>query len=336
MRRKMGITVRMTDKNRLYKTTAILFTVIFLTICPALCRAETVSGTDPKGRYSIWYLDASETGLKAAAYEPDAENKEAMVPELIGLLNGTETPSGCRRLLPDDVSILDSGMEGEVLILSFGPEYKTAGIAREVLARTGLVQPFPRVPGVRAVRIESDGQPLTDSKGNPLGDMTPDTFADLGVTDKEPYHYGTFTLYFTDKDGTMLLPETRTVYYKSSIPRARVALEQLADGPMEKDHYPTIPEDTTLLTVTDIDGVCYADFDRLFISHALNLPDEIVLYSVANTVIAATGAEKAEILVDGNTDAVFGAGETSLYTFFRWNEELIGAVPVGEAAESAG
>ena len=326
----------MTDKNRFFKTTVTILTAVLLMICPALCRAETVSGTDAKSSYSVWYLDTSETGLKTASYEPAAENKEAMVPELIGILNGTEVPSGCRRLLPEDVTILDSGMEGDVLILSFGPEYKTAGIAREILVRTGLVQTFTQVPGIRAVSIESGGQPLTDSKGNPLGDMTPDSFADLGVTDQEPYHYGTFTLYFTDKDGTMLLPETRTVYYKSSIPKARVALEQLADGPMEKDHYPTIPEDTALLTVTDIDGVCYADFDRLFISHALSLPDEIILYSVANTMIAATGAEKAEILVEGSTDTAFGTGETSLYTFFHWNEELIGALSGGKAEESAG
>ena len=89
----------MTDKNRFFKTTVTILTAVLLMICPALCRAETVSGTDAKSSYSVWYLDTSETGLKTASYEPAAENKEAMVPELIGILNGTEVPSGCRTVL---------------------------------------------------------------------------------------------------------------------------------------------------------------------------------------------------------------------------------------------
>ena len=320
--------------NALRGIVPVVLFVLALTGNVLCCHAESLAGGTVKNGYSVWHLDPSEVMLKRSEYKPETETKEAMVPELIEIFNSSEVPSGCRRLLPEGVSILDSGMEGDVLILSFGKEYKEAGIAREILMRASLVESFTQVPGVRAVRIETDGEPLRDSKGNSLGDMTADSFANLGATDEEPYHYGTFTLYFTNKDGTMLLPESRTVYYKSSIPRARVALEQLADGPIEKDHYPTIPEDTSLLSVTEIDGVCYADFDKLFVSHAMDLPDEIVLYSVANTLIASTGVEKTEILVDGNTEVSFGKGETSLYTFFRWNEELIGSAPPDEEEET--
>ena len=311
----------------------VIVLALILSTGSVSCHAENLSKGAINGGYFVWYLDSSEVMLKRVEYRPETETKEAMVPELIETFNSAEAPAKCRRVLPEGVSILDSGMEGDVLILSFGKEYKEAGIAREILMRASLVESFTQVPGVRAVRIETGGEPLTDSKGNPLEDMTADSFADLGATDEEPYRYGTFTLYFTNKDGTELLPESRTVYYKSSIPRARVALEQLADGPIEKNHYPTIPEDTTLLSVSEIDGTCYADFDRLFVGHALNLSDDIILYSVANTLIASTGVEKTEILVDGNTDVNFGSGETNLYTFFRWNEELIGTDPPEETAE---
>ena len=49
--------------------------------------------------------------------------------------------------------------------------------------------------------------------------------------------------------------------YKRSIPKERIVLEQLMKGPLEKGHYPTIPENTEVLNVTIADSLCYVAFD---------------------------------------------------------------------------
>ena len=151
--------------------------------------------------------------------------------------------------------------------------------------------------------------------------MSADTFVEVNSLDKDAYRYDTFTLYFADKDGKKLIPETRRVYYRRSIPKARVALEQLANGPMEKGNYPSISSSSTLLGVVLADGICYADFARNFTEQ---LPEgitpEMAVWSVAHTLIANTNVSKVEIMIDGKSEASFG--ELDLYQFFSWNEEL--------------
>ena len=93
------------------------------------------------------------------------------------------------------------------------------------------------------------------------GNMNADTSAEFTGTEPDAYCSNTFTLYFTDKSGQKLVKEQRTVRYKRSIPKERIVLEQLMKGPLEKGHYPTIPENTEVLNVTIADRICYVAFD---------------------------------------------------------------------------
>ena len=91
--------------------------------------------------------------------------------------------------------------------------------AREILVRAGVVKSFLQVPGITAVRFTVENEELLDSRGNPVGDMTEDTFAEFTGNEPDAYCSNTFTLYFTDKEGTHLVKEQRTVRYKRTIPR---------------------------------------------------------------------------------------------------------------------
>ena len=54
------------------------------------------------------------------------------------------------------------------------------------------------------------------------------------------------------------MKETRNVYYRRSLPKERVVLEQLAKGPMEEGHYATIPDSSLVLSViTDGQDLLY-------------------------------------------------------------------------------
>ena len=60
--------------------------------------------------------------------------------------------------------------------------------------------------------------------------MDNSSFVELWGDDRDAYRYDTFTLYFTDSTGEKLVEEERSVYYKRSLPRERVILEQLIKG----------------------------------------------------------------------------------------------------------
>ena len=188
---------------------------------------------------------------------------------------------------------------------------------------SGVNQPLLPA-GVQLVtyRLNESLLELTDSKGQAIGVIDGSTFVEMWGSDKDAYRYDTFTLYFTDKTGEHLVAEQRNVYYKRSLPRERVILEQLAKGPMVKGHYPTISQDTEILSVEVSDNVCYVDFSAAFVDSALDIPVNTMIYSVVNSLMDTTSAKKVQIFVEGNEEATLSDG-TSLYNLFGKNTNLI-------------
>ena len=99
-------------------------------------------------------------------------------------------------------------------------------------------------------------------------------------------------------------------------------LEQLIKGPMEKGHYPTLPENTEVMSVTTSDRVCYVNFSQAFSDAALDIPEKTIIYSVVNSVLAAVDADKVQISLNGQDDVSFGEN-TSIYYFIGWYTDLI-------------
>lgn len=287
------------------------------------CTVETQEGEkEGSSGYYFYYLDYEETQLKRQLYKPEEESAVFMLQDLVARLNARTLEGNNVNLLPKDVQIVSYNMEESVLVLGFNGEYSNMSLAREILVRTGLVKTFVQIPGITAVKFLVNGQEIKDTKGHAVGAMTAASFAEFAGSGREYYRYDTFTLYFTDKDGKKLIPEKRNLYYRRNIPRERVILELLAKGPMVKDHYPTISENAEVLSVMTADNVCYVDFDHVFRDYKLDVPAETVLYSVVNSLLAVSGAEKVQISINGEDEAMFD-DEISLYNFFEWNEDII-------------
>lgn len=283
--------------------------------------ARAESG-EAAGQYSFYYINTDETRLLTMNYKPQEDTAEFMLQDLMSRLSDSAVQLNGIHLLPADVKISSYEIQETVLQIEFNNRYNDMSRARELLARAGVVKTFLQVPGIDAVKFLVGKKELMDTKGQPVGEMNGGTFVEFSGTDDDSYRYDTFTLYFTDQSGEKLVAEERNVRYKRSIPRERVVLEQLAKGPMVKGHYPTVPEQTTVVSVLMADGVCYAEFDNVFIDYALDISKNVAVYSVVNSLLAATGMEKVEISVDGKAEIMFGEN-IDLYNYFTWNEDLI-------------
>ncbi|MDY5021501.1 MAG: GerMN domain-containing protein [Blautia sp.] len=272
--------------------------------------------------YYKYFVDSGESELIREIYEPEEETCETMLRELMTGLSEKETAGKGISLLPAEVNIESYEIVDDVLQISFNSKYSKVTRAREILMRVGIVKTFVQVPGISAVRFFVGKDELMNSRGEPVGEMGESTFAELSGSDRGAYRYDTFTLYFTDENGKKLLPEVRNVYYRRTIPRERVILEQLIKGPMEKDHYPTLPDEMTLLDVDISDRVCYAKFDSLFLECALEVTEEVAVYSVVNSLLSNIEADKVQILIDGKKEPVLGE-DMQLYNFFELNKSLV-------------
>ena len=298
-----------------------VFAAVLLLIIGGSGIYAQMSGQE-KSDYSFYYLNGDETRLISENYDPKENTTEYMLQELITRLNDEEQPSDKAKLLPEGVHIDSYEIRESLLHLEFNLRYSQMGRAREILTRNGIVKTFVQVPGINAVEIYVGKEELTDTKGQPVGILTAGSFVGMDGSDGETYSYDNLTLYFTDSTGTCLLKEIRSVYYKRTIPRERVILEQLAKGPMEKGHYPVISENTAVDNVITADGVCYADLNRAFLDSALDVSENVAVYAVVNSLLASGNAQRVRILVDGKKEEIYGEN-MQLYRFYSWNENLI-------------
>lgn len=300
----------------------MIITVLMLCLLAGGCSVEVQNDPNTQSVYYLYDISADETQLEKVAYNPEETTAEYMLKDMMQQMNQKEDDVERISLLPDDVQ-MNYSVEGEVLVVNFNSQYTQMSKAREILVRAGVVKTFLQVPGISAVRFTVENQDLTDSKGESVGEMTADTFAEFSGNEPDAYCSTTFTLYFTDKDGQNLVKEQRTVRYRRSIPKERIVLEQLMIGPMEKGHYPTIPENTEILDVTIADRICYVAFDRVFSSYALDVSEKIPVYSVVNTLLDALEADKVQITVGASDKLDIFGQKMSLYRFYEKNDKLV-------------
>lgn len=300
----------------------MIITVLMLCLLAGGCSVEVQNDPNTQSVYYLYDISADETQLEKVDYNPEETTAEYMLKDMMQQMNQKEDDVERISLLPDDVQ-MNYSVEGEVLVVNFNSQYTQMSKAREILVRAGVVKTFLQVPGISAVRFTVENQDLTDSKGESVGEMTADTFAEFSGNEPDAYCSTTFTLYFTDKDGQNLVKEQRTVRYRRSIPKERIVLEQLMKGPMEKGHYPTIPENTEVLDVTIADRICYVAFDRVFSSYALDVSEKIPVYSVVNTLLDALEADKVQITVGASDKLDIFGQKMSLYRFFFKNDKLV-------------
>lgn len=278
--------------------------------------------SEEESSYCLYYLNAGETELVEEPYSPEKETSDFMVQDLQKCLEEQISDTEKIRLLPEEVVINSCELQDGVLVIDFNRRYLKVSRAREILTRAGIVKTFLQIPGVQRVRFTVLGEALMDSKNKEIGDMTADTFLEYTGKDMNEYRYETFTLYFTDQSGEKLVEEQRNVYYKRTLSKERVVLEQLAKGPMEQGNYPTIPGEVETLSVMVADRICYVDLNSSFQESALEISEQIPIYSVVNSLLAVSEADKVQISIDGNTSGMFGQN-MPLYNFYEKNEELI-------------
>ncbi len=287
------------------------------------CSIEVKEEKDKSGHeYYIYYMNKDATALKKEKYEPEQETADFMLKDLMQRLNNKSLDGERIELLPEEVEITSYNIADTILVIDFNGKYAKMSKAREILVRAGVVKTFLQIAGVSAVQFTVNGAELKDSREQAVGSMNNSSFMELNGSDADSYCYGTFTLYFTDKTGKNLVEEQRTVRYKRSIPKEKVILEQLMKGPMEKGHYPTIPENTGILSVIIADRICYLTVDNVFSDYALDVADKIPIYSIVNSLLSGIEADKVQITVGNDREGTFRE-KMPLYRFYEKKEDIV-------------
>ena len=164
---------------------------------------------------------------------------------------------------------------------------------------------FTQIPGVSYVEFLDEGEPMTDASGMLLGKMDKNTFVENEGENINSYMNTSLNLYFADQDGDSLKKETISVYYSSNVPLEREVVERLLKGPNSEELKPTLSPNTKILGVSIVEGICYVNLDKSFLSDTMDVQEELPIYSIVNSLTDACNVRGVQISVEGETKMIF-------------------------------
>lgn len=286
------------------------------------CGLHGAGNGEDTTEYGVYFLNKEETKIFDV---PTFVTKGDTVTELSGLID-------VMKLRPEDVSthaaldyefsVNSVSLEGEQVILNLDERYLGLKATTAVLIRAAVVRTLTQVPGVTCVSFQINGQPLTDSAGNPLGILTADMFVDNAGTTINTYVTTTFTLYFANEAGDKLVSEKREVEYNSNIAPEKIVVEQVLAGPEKRGRYPTVNPEAGIVSVSIKDGICYVNLNQSFLTQIYNVTSDVTIYSITNSLVELASVNQVQILVEGESDLMYRE-KVSLNTIFERNLELI-------------
>ncbi len=286
------------------------------------CAPVSSSGEKDKDALMQYYLNSEETKLVTEAFETEKTQAADQVAAMEETISVQKSSKGRISLLPENVSILECRLENHQLSLNLNGAYYDMDRAKEILVRAGLVKSFVQLDNVDEVLIQVEGLGLKNSDGQDVGPMDTKDFVETEGREIDAYQYGTFTLYFANAEGDGLVREVRKVYYSTSVPMEREVVELLIQGPLGEDAQATMPSNLGILSVNVSDGIAYVNLDNTFVSGALALPDDLIIYSLVNSLVEGSGVERVQISVNGETNVSF-RNSVDLNQFFEENLTLV-------------
>ena len=256
--------------------------------------------TDDKNYYKIYYVNNLEDKLVTEDYFAKESNIDRLVYELVGKL--TDVPEGInlKKSIPDEIQVKDIKRNGEVLSINFSENYNQLSGISEILRRASVVKTLCQIDGISKVEYTVENQPLMYSEANPVGAMAGEDFIDNTGGETTYYQTVQVSLYYTDLKGKKLFNTRHNVEFDGTISLEELVIRQLLAGPLENDKLsPVLPAGTKINKVSFKDGICYVDFSEEFLEGCDGVADEVVVYSIVNSLTDIGSVTKVQFWING-------------------------------------
>lgn len=280
-------------RKRLFATLLLLATAMLLL---AAC------GNQKKDdKYVVFYLNADMTKIVPQEVELQATDTTGRIQELLRILQEQPEDAGLRQTIPKNVKVLGVTEIAYQITVDFDRDYYKLNPTEEILTRAAVAKTLLQLEKYPYVQFTVESKPLETATGTTVGAMSLDSFLENPGEQINSSQKTTLTLYFASKDGTKLVPVKREVHYSSNISLEKLVMEQLMEGPKKKGLLATIPTGTKLITITVVDGVCYVNLDETFLNQNQEISEQVVLYSIVDSLTKLSSVSKVQISINGDT-----------------------------------
>ncbi len=281
-----------------------LFLVVLMCVVLIACGQEEQA---KEQGYEIFYLNNAETKVESYRYETETSDSQELLQELLEQLNTAPDKPVYKAPLTQGFELQGAALDAGKCLLTVSNTYKKLQPTTEVLIRAALVRTLTQIPAIKYVGISVEGESLLDNTGAPVGWMKAEQFIDNNGNEINTYELARVKLYFAGWDGNHLIAATREKMYLTTTSMERFVVQELINGPSGQiaGLYPTINPATEIVNVTTKDGICYVNLSGSFLTAVNNVPIELSVYSIVNSLVELSNINKVQILVDGQVPASF-------------------------------
>jgi germination protein M len=275
--------------------------IFFLLLAISLSMMTGCGKERKQKEYEVFYLNSDITTLIPQEVKLEHTDGVERIEELLEDLQTQPKDAGVLQTIPANVKILNVNASSYQITVDFSEEYHEMEATKEILTRAAIAKTLLQNTDYLYVVFTVESQPLTNADGVSVGAMSLDSFVENPGEQISSSQITTLKLYFSNQDGTALVPETREVHYSSNISLEKLVIEQLMEGPKENGLLATVPSGTKLITISVVDGVCYVNLDEIFLNQNQEISEQVVLYSVVDSLTELSTIDKVQISINGDT-----------------------------------
>ncbi len=282
--------------------------------------ADKKTDEDGGSSFGVYYLTQDESQI---AFEKKTDlSAESGISDYILELQKDPVDVKLKRTVGNEVMLIDYRIEENGAVLNFEDRYSEMSIEKEVLFRAAVAQTILQDKDINFVFFEINGEPLKYESGEEVGSMSDSTFIDNAGDELSSYVKKNIKLYFADVNGQSLVMHKREMVYSSNESLEKVVMEQLIKGPEANEGYATISPDTRLNTIAVKNGICYVSLDTALVDKPVDVTEEVLLYSIVDSLASVPGVNKVQISVNGESDRVLRSN-FRLDEAYSFNEEIV-------------
>lgn len=210
--------------------------------------------------------------------------------------------------IPEGITYVESrqGKRHGNLEIAFDILYDSVNAESMLFFKTCVAKSLLQLEGVETVSVfmtdvaNSNAETATVSEN-----FNEDSFA-MSFGDESGYKQkGTIRLYFANESGEALKEYHKTVEITNNTSLAKMVVESMISGPSREGYTATIPEKTTIRNLSVKDGICYVDLSDEFYDTNNPLKNDIIVYSVVNSLVELPTVSKVQFLKNGEKQQFF-------------------------------
>ena len=273
---------------------------VFFLLALSGCASGSVD-QNTEGLTPVYYINNEETRTEAYYVSIEASDADEEINALLNALAQKDPKARYKAPLSMGFEIQKINLYEGVLTLDMSLEFKRLVFTTEVLVRAAIVRTLCNSEYVDSVCFTVDGKPLKDHSGFEVGEMDAGTFISNDGNEINTYEEADVMLYFASADGNSLISVYRNKFYSTSMPLERFVVDELISGPSAgvEGLYPSVNPSVTVLSISTKDGVCYVNLSADFLKPYGNVPTNVSVYAITDSLCNLPNVDKVQILVDG-------------------------------------